>query len=675
VRPRNASTLIAAVLALASGSAAARPMVLEDVVTFRTITDLRVSPDRAAAVAAVRHAELERNRFETHLFLIDLAGGAPARQLTFTRGADTHPRFSPDGKRIAFLSDRGGTMQVWGLPRQGGEAIPLTSHAKPIADFDWAPDGRRLLVIAGDPASPEEEKRKKEQDDGYLLGTEWKNDRIWIADVAGDTPATGLAPKGGLVPLTDGRRHVAEGAVWSPDGRRIAFVSTPTAEEDSSEEALLQVVTVSTGEIGDVRGGDRATAAAWSPDGRWLAFIRPFDGKGISRADLFLWPAVAQVRKSGDDVARDATAALDREAEALAWSPDGAAVDVFYSDGTVHAMARVEIAALGRTIEIGGRQAAGKPQVLWRPGHTVDLPQRAGAGWVYVRGDHPAEVWRAIPPKAGRPLTVLNAAATALDLPVVEAVRWQGPKWPIEGVLVRPRQVDASRRYPLILRPHGGPRSNTMLEFDPQAAYFASLGFLVLKPNFRGSTGYGDAFVKGNVSDWGDGPLQDVLGGADDLIARGMADGSRLFWYGWSYSGYLANWAITHTPRLRAAVSGAGVADLRMQYILSDARRWRFDYFTGSPFTGNEATYAKESPITYVRDARVPTLFITGEKDERCPPPQSLMMHRALLDAGVESALLIYPREGHDFSEPRHILDRLRRAADWFRGHDRAPGG
>ncbi len=145
------------------------------------------------------------------------------------------------------------------------------------------------------------------------------------------------------------------------------------------------------------------------------------------------------------------------------------------------------------------------------------------------------------------------------------------------------------------------------------------------------------------------------MSGADFLIGQGMADPGRLFFYGWSYSGYLANWAITHTDRLRAAVSGAGVADLRMQYILSDARRWRFDYFGGSPFTGHWEMYRKESPVTYAQDARVPTLFINGEKDERCPVQQSLMMYRALRDAGVETGLLIHPREGHEYAEPRHI--------------------
>lgn len=631
-------------------AAPARPFVLEDVVAFKTIADLRVSRDGTAAVFTVRAADLAEDRFEADLWVVDLGGAETARQVTFSKGPDRHPRWSPDDRRIGFLSDRGGTTQVWVLPRDGGEAWQATAHPRPVSGFDWAPDGRSQLITAPDPEAADESRRSMEKTDGYLQGEGWRNDRLWIAGVPAGPSA------GGLEPLTDGRRHVREGAVWSPDGRRVAFISTPNAEEDSWEEGKVQVVDVATGEVTDVRGGDRGVAPAWSPDGRWLAFIRPFDGRGISRADLFLWPAVPEVCETGEDAAKDAMVALDREAEEIRWSPDSRAIDVLYSEGAAHAMARVEIAGVTR--------------VVWAPGHTINLPRRAGKGWVYVRGDRPDEIWIAVPPKPGRVLTRLNEASATIDLPVTEAIRWQGPAGTIEGVLIRPRALDASRRYPLILRPHGGPRLNSTVDFDPQAAYFTALGFVVLKPNFRGSTGYGDAFTKGNVADWGDGPFGDVMSGADFLIAKGIADASRLFWYGWSYSGYLANWAITHTDRLRAAASGAGVADLRMQYVLSDARRWRFDYFGGSPFTGHGAVYEKESPITYAREAKVPTLFITGEKDERCPLPQSLMMYRALQDAGVETALLIYPREGHDFSEPRHILDRLRRAAEWFLRHD-----
>jgi dipeptidyl aminopeptidase/acylaminoacyl peptidase len=250
-------------------------------------------------------------------------------------------------------------------------------------------------------------------------------------------------------------------------------------------------------------------------------------------------------------------------------------------------------------------------------------------------------------------------------------VRWPSGGAEVEGVLAQPASAPAGRR-PLLVIPHGGPRDHTSALFDPSTAYFTSLGYLVLRPNFRGSTGYGDAFTRANVADWGAGPFADVMAGVDAMIERGLADPARLFLYGWSYGGYLANWAITHTDRFRAAASGAGVADLRLQYVTSDARRWRFDYFTGSPFTGNQELYARESPITYVAAARVPTLFLHGAEDARVPPAQGWMMYRGLRDAGVEAEMVVYPREGHGFEEPRHVLDRLRRIADWFARHDTA---
>lgn len=229
-----------------------------------------------------------------------------------------------------------------------------------------------------------------------------------------------------------------------------------------------------------------------------------------------------------------------------------------------------------------------------------------------------------------------------------------------------------------------------MARFDPFNAWLAAGGYQILEPNFRGSTGYGDTFTKANEGDWGDGPLRDTMAGVEAMVARGVADPDRLFLYGWSYGGIMANWAATHSDRFQAIVSGAGVADLRMQYVLSDARRWRFDYFGGSPFAGYWPVYEKNSPVTYVggiavggavtpggrtaasgapRPARTPVLFIQGEADDRCPLPQALMMHRALLDAGHESELVIYPREGHGFREPRHLLDRARRIAAWLGSH------
>lgn len=627
------------VLGLAALLAApAAPFVLSDVLEFGSARELAVSPDGRRAVVALRRADLDAGAFRTELWAVDLAGTAREQRLTLGDGGASNVRWSPSGSDIGFVARRGERAQVWAMAAGGGEARPLTSHGEAVAAFEWSPDGQRLLFLAAAPETEAEAERRRHKDDARVHGAHWRRHRLWIVPVAGGTPEA----------LTDGTRHVVQ-AAWAPDGSRVALATRPTPETDSTLEARLEVLDLGARAPREVPGGDRAADPRWSPDGRALAFVRPFDGREVSRADAFVWAV-------GTDRARNVSAALDRDVEELRWS-DGSALEVQHATGAVSAVARVDV-------------ATARVRPLWTPGRPLLLAGRAGAGWAFVPGDAPPEVWVAGPGgESPRRRTGFHDGVAGRALPRLETVRWRSGTFDVEGVLAHPAAPGNGPR-PLLVIPHGGPRDHTMAAFDPQTAWFASRGYLVLRPNFRGSTGYGDAFTRGNVADWGTGPFQDVMAGVDALVARGLADPARLFLYGWSYGGYLANWAITHTDRFRAAASGAGVADLRMQYVLSDARRWRFDYFTGSPFAGHQDLYARESPITYVGSAKVPTLFLHGEADVRVPLAQGVMMYRGLRDAGVDTELVVYPREGHAFDEPRHVLDRLQRIADWFARYD-----
>ena len=631
--------------ACAAGVAGAqpRPFTLDDIALFKSIPEVAVSPDGRTAVFAVRSTLLDENRTQVDLWSVPTDGSSPARELTHDKVAESGLRWSPDGKRIGFLADRDGVRQVWALPVDGGEAVRMTTHPEPVASFDWSPDATQLAIVAPPAKTEEEQRRARDKDDGYLLGEQWRNHRVWIV-----TAGAAGKPR----ELTDGALHVREIA-WSPDGRRLAVSVAPTAEADASEDAKAQIVDIASGTAQDVPGGSLAGSLTWSPDGGRLAFVRAFDGKGISREDLFVSDA------GSPTPARNLSSAVDRDIEDVFWAPDGRAIDVKVAHGASHSLVRV-------TVERGGVEAA------QRLPYSIGAIARGAASQVFVRADRPAELYAATGGGDARQLTSLNAAAAQIQLPSVEAVRWKGPIGEVEGVLFKPSGYDARRRYPLLVNPHGGPRGHSNLDFDPAAAYWTSLGYVVLKPNFRGSTGYGDAFTKANVEDWGAGPFADVMAGVDDLIARGIADADRLFMFGWSYGGIMANWTATHTDRFKAIVSGASVADGRLQYSISDSRRWRFDYFKGSPFLDeNYPLYQRESAVTWAKSAKSPTLFVVGDQDKRCPLPQSLMMYRAFKDHGVTTDLLIYPREDHGFVEPRHIVDRARRVGEWFKRFDR----
>jgi dipeptidyl aminopeptidase/acylaminoacyl peptidase len=636
---RSAGLIAAAILAIAAR--APRPFTPDDIVTFKSVNNLIVSPDGRRVAFLVREADMDEARPEGNLWIAMLDGSGSPRQITFAKGTESSPAWSPDGRRIAFLARRGDATNVWTMRIDGGEARAFADSKGSFSAFAWSPDGARLAVVGPPEDTEEEARRRRQKDDGYVVGRQWRNHRVWIVRAEGEKPAA----------VTDGARHV-RAVRWSPDGRTLALITTPDPEADAAEEARAEIVDAATGRVRMVPGSSQADAIEWAPGGQALAFTRGFDGRGISRQDLFVW------RLDGGAPV-NLTAAIDRDIEDLFWRDAGSIV-VHYSQGAIDVVATLDA-------------SSGLITDMWKPGFSIGDVAPAGAGWAFVRADRPPEVWHVSGDAEPQVLTSLNAAAADLPLGTVEIVKWKWPAGEIEGVLVLPPDFSSSRRYPLIVNPHGGPRGHSQADFDPLSSFFASRGFVVFKPNFRGSTGYGHEFTRGNVLDWGAGPFGDVMAGVDALITRGVADPDRLFIYGWSYGGYLTNWAITHTDRFRAAASGAGVADLRMQYSISDARRWRFDYFKGSPFVGAiDAIYEKESPVTYVRHAKTPTLFIHGAEDVRCPLPQGLMMHRALKDNGVKTEMVVYPREGHGFTEPRHIIDRARRIVEWFRAHDPA---
>src|SRR5262245_2684693 len=280
---RIALVVASLLLPACMGAAIARPMTLEDILGFTSIDEVRVSPDGRSAVVVVSRALLDENRFDADLHLVSIADGGPPRRLTMAGRRERMPRFSPDGARLGFLAARGaGETQVWVMALAGGEARALTAHPSAVVGFDWAPSGARILYVAEPGPTPGEKERRERGDDAWLLGAQWRNQRLYVASALAGKPGESQT-------LTDGRWHVREDAAWSPDGMRIAWVATPTAEEDALEEARLQVLDVRSGAVTDVPGSERASSFAWLPEGGGLLFVRAFDARGWSREDLFAW--------------------------------------------------------------------------------------------------------------------------------------------------------------------------------------------------------------------------------------------------------------------------------------------------------------------------------------------------------------------------------------------------
>lgn len=618
-----------------------RSFSAEDITTLRTLSDAQVSPDRQGAVFVVTAADTEKNLFTSDLWVVR-TDGSQLQRLTYHPASDTHPRWAPDGKSIAFLSDRGDGTQVYQLSLAGGEARQLTKWKTPVGSFEWFPDGRSLLLVAPAPDSPEVESRKKKQDDAFLLGDQFARSQLWIFDLQ-TADSRALTPSG----------FHASGSAVEPGGKKIAFVVTPSPEADSSYDAVARWVDVAGATVSGLAESSRAGDLAWSPQGEKLASIRPFDGKGISRADLFTYSTAGGSPKN-------LSASLDLEVDHFRWTPSGSGIVFEVKRGVHSVLYSVDVAS-------GGMQPLQERKGIVKD---FDLAGQDTVVFVGTSADEPDELWIAEGQTTPRRLTHFNEPAASLSLATVEVIRWKnGNDWEIEGLLYKPSSSAARPPYALLVDPHGGPRGHRTYSFDPTAHYFASAGYAVFQPNFRGSTGYGDRFVKGNVADWGPGPFSDVMTGINALAARGLADEGNLFMYGWSYGGIMTNWTITHSNRFRAAASGAGVADGVLQYVISDSRRWRFDYFGGSPFPENLELYRRQSAITYIQQARTPTLFIHGERDVRCPIQHGWMMHRALRDLGVETEMVVYPREGHGFRELRHIVDRAARVRAWFDRH------
>jgi dipeptidyl aminopeptidase/acylaminoacyl peptidase len=631
---------------------------LERLIRYPAALETDVSPDGSRVVYTVREPVLtdEASKFVTHLYLTDARGGAPLR-LTYGQTRNAMPRWSPDGRYIAFLSDRAnGVRNLHVLCAAGGEAWPVTACDRDVVRFAWSPDGTRLAFVMVPPESEERKAARKAGDDTIRWGIDYERAHLWVVHLVtgGAPPAT---PQN-LTPADD--RHVGSIA-WVGAGRHqplgIAYTYQPTPSPDVWCETRLAILSL--GEQPETR--DLARVASWNPEiaacGDWVACP--------TAAEPVRW--TVKERVIAYPVTGGAPKALaptpDERPYILGWSADGQQVLVLESSGISSAIYALPLDGGAPTTLCEGEGYVTAVRTNGRDAlslvhEDVDCPNRV---CLWPPGERS---WREI-------ASPLGADWPLEATPRTEVIRWQAPDGTeVEGLITLPVGYTAGQRYLTIVMVHGGPMSLYTRTYVATAnmypiAAFAERGYVVLRANPRGSGGYGAAFRAANVRDWGGGDFADIMAGVDDLIARGIADADRLGIMGWSYGGFMTSWAITQTTRFRAASVGAGVTNLMSFTGTTDIPSFVADYFAAEFWDDPEA-YATHSALFNVRGVSTPTLIQHGEADERVPLSQSKELYNALKRQGVPVEMDIYPRQGHGPSEPRIIMDIMRRNLEWF---------
>ena len=656
--PRTLARYLVLVLLFAGGSVtpglAQRPMTLVDLLNVPQLTDPQLSPDGQHALYVFAEADWATNRRISHVWRISI-DGSDNRQMTRGHG-ESAPRWSPDGQTIAFLgrtdedSNGDADTQIHLLSNDGGEARRLTGHATSTSSPTWSPDGRYLYFIAPDPKSEEQEAREEAEDDVYAFDEDYQQRHLWRVAVS----------SGAETRVTEGDFSVI-GYELSADGSRLAVQKAPNPLFGDAEEGEVWVIDVTGGgQVELTDNGMPEGGAALSPDNRQVLFLADANGQfeNYYNQNLFVVPA------SGGP-SRDLTSAFPHEVQRAAWSRDGESIYFVANTGVRSELFRVAAAGGEPTPITRGDHAIDNWQYvpgLDRHVFTVDEPRNPGDIWV-LSGD-------ATEPE--RVSHVFDFLATDYALPRQEAVQWEGADGAtVEGLVFYPLEYEAGQRYPLVVQTHGGPASSDRFGFGSWGSYVPVLtarGYVVFKPNYRGSTGYGDAFLRDMVGSYFKNSHLDVMTGVDHLIALGIADPDRMVKMGWSGGGHMTNKIITFTDRFKAASSGAGASNWISMYAQSDVRTYRTPWFGGTPWQEQAPIdlYWEHSPLREVYKVTTPTLFLVGEEDVRVPMPQSVEMYRALESLGVPTHLYVAPREPHGWQELRHQLFKMNVELAWF---------
>ncbi|MBM3788855.1 MAG: S9 family peptidase, partial [Acidobacteria bacterium] len=631
---------------------AKRPVTVDDVLDLAQVSSPQISPDGKWVLYSRSDLDWKENKRKTRFWMVPAQGGDPFQFLSGEQ--DSSPAWSPDSTRIAFLGSRereGQGKQIYWIRANGGEASKLSDHKDGILSFKWSHDGRNIFFLANEAKSEEQKKAEKAGEDviavdegpnGQARG-QWN--QLWVIDVGSQTERQ----------ITKDKAIIRDYEP-SPDGAAIACTFRTENARNSGNLSEIAVVDVQNGTWTRLTDNKAPEGnLAWSPDGRSIGFTAAGTGDWELRNSK-LWLLDVAARQI-----RLISGSYENGISDYVWSPDGREIIFEGQNRTNRGLFRLDPSS-GKVTPIGDVRG-----VLGASSFSKDRSLAAGTysdprtfGDVCVLDTRTGQRTR---------LTQANPQIEKLAVASAEVITWKSKDGlEVEGILYLPENYRQGSRLPLILHVHGGPAGVFSFGFGALYSVYAGLGYASLAPNVRGSSGYSDALLRGNMYDLGGGDYQDLMSGVDALVARGIADPERLGIKGWSYGGILGGWTIAHTDRFKAASLGAMVSDWSSEYAMGfnhDVRLW---YIGGTPWD-NPDKYRAMSSYTHIRNVRTPTILFHGEEDTTDTIGQSMIYYAGLKDRGVPVRFLRYPREPHGFREPHHVRSRDVEEIVWMQKH------
>lgn len=628
-----------------------RSMSIMDFLNIPGISNPRLSPDGTKLIYILSESNWKANKQISHIWLVQ-SDGDDAHQITFGPGGVSNPLWSPDGKWISFLAKRNADEedQIYIMRTDGGEARRLTNHKTAVSSYQWTPNSEMIYFLANDTLSKKEKRAKELNDDVYAMDENFKQRHLWIVNLKNAEELS----------ITEGDFSILSFDL-SDDGRRIVVHRGPDPLIDHYKESEIWIMDKdgsNAQQLTDNQIGE--TEARLSPDGKRVLFtaFANEDFDFYYNDKIFLMPA------EGNGIARVPMSDLPYEVTSAEWSADGRLIYFIANMGSQAQLWQYELSSEKLTQLTAGKHSV----VQWQ--YHPKLNQHLLA---ISTSENPGELCVLDKGQLQQITHHYDYLKNEFYLPEQEVISWRGEDGvTVEGIIYYPHDYMPGRTYPLVVQTHGGPASSDKYGLSRSISRYNPVlighGYIVLQPNYRGSTGYGDDFLRDMVGGYFRQSHLDVMAGVDFLIDQGIADPDHLVKMGWSAGGHMTNKIITFTNRFKAASSGAGAVDWIGMYAQSDVRTYRTPWFGGSPWQKGAPidVYWENSPLKDISNVTTPTLVMVGQNDLRVPFSQSLELYRALKSLGVPTHLYVAPREPHGWGELRHRLYKVNVELDWF---------